>query len=74
MEVDTGSAVSLISQHTQQKCFSQVNTAVVLQTYTLETMAVLGVMMVQVKYGEYVNTVSYMWSREMDLVCWDVPG
>ena len=58
MEVDTGSAVSLISQDTQQKCFPQVklnSTAVVLQTYTAEAMAVLGVMMVQVKYGEYVN-------------------
>ena len=28
----------------------------VFQTYTAETMAVLGVMMVQVKYGEHVYT------------------
>jgi len=58
MEVDTGPAVSLISQETWQKSFPQVklnSSAVVLQTYTAETMAVLGVMMVQVKYGEYVN-------------------
>ena len=51
--------MSLISQDTQQTCFPQVklnSTAVVLQTYTAEAMAVLGVMMVQVKYGEYVNT------------------
>ena len=32
------------------------STVVVLQTYTVETMAVLGVMIVQVKYGGYVNT------------------
>ena len=29
---------------------------VVLQMYTAETMAVLGVMMVQMKYDKYVNT------------------
>ena len=59
MEVDTGSAVSLISQDTQKKCFPQAklnSTPVVLQTYTAESMAVLGVMVVQVKYGEYVDT------------------
>ena len=51
-----GSDLSLISQDRQQKCFPHVqlnNTAVVLQTYT---MAVLGVIMVQVRFGEYVNT------------------
>ena len=59
MEVDTGSAVSLISEDTQKKCFPQAKlkgTTVVLQTYTAEAMCVLGVMTVKVKYGEYVNT------------------
>ena len=59
MEVDTGSAVSLISEDTQKKCFPQAKlkgTTVVLQTYTAEAMCVLGVMTVKVKYGEYINT------------------
>ena len=59
MEVDTGSAVSLISEDAQKKCFPQAKlngTTVVLQTYTAEAMCVLGVMTVKVKYGEYVNT------------------
>jgi len=47
VEFDTGSAVSLILENTQKKCFHQVKlngTTVVLQTYTTEAMGMLGVM------------------------------
>jgi len=58
MEVDTGAAVSLMSIATQKKLFPNVKlkkSAVQLQTYTSESLSVLGTMEVQVRYGSYVG-------------------
>ena len=57
-EVDTGAAVSLISLDTKQKFFKAVklkDTSVSLCTYTSESMQVIGIMEVQVKYGDYAR-------------------
>ena len=56
MEVDTGAAVSLMSEATQKRLFPQVKlqkTTMKLQTYTAEALSVLGTLEVQVKYGNY---------------------
>ena len=58
MEVDTGAAVTLISEETQKKLFSKANlskSTVKLQTYTAEPLHVLGTQEVQVRYGNYVG-------------------
>ena len=55
MEVDTGAAVSIISEETQKKLFPGATlekSSIGLRTYTLEPMTVLGQISVQVKYGE----------------------
>ena len=52
MEVDTGAAVSLMSEATQKRLFPQVKlqkTTMKLQTYTAEALSVLGTSKVQVK-------------------------
>ena len=57
-EVDTGAVVSLISLDTKQKFFKAVqlkDTSVSLHTYTSESMQVVGIMEVKVKYGDYVR-------------------
>ena len=56
MEVDTGVAVSLISQKTQQRFFpaqTLEKPSVRLTTYTTESISVVGMMQVQVKYRDY---------------------
>ena len=56
MEVDTGAAFSLMSEATQKKLFPQVKlqkTTLRLQTYTAETLSVLGTLEVLVNYGNY---------------------
>ena len=58
MEVDTGAAVSLMSQTTQKKLFSHAKlqkTTMKLQTYTAESLSVLGTLEVQVRYGNYLG-------------------
>ena len=55
MEVDTGAAVSLISEGTYKKLFSGAQlkpSAIVLKTYTDERMTVAGELPVQVRYRE----------------------
>ena len=58
MEVDTGAAVSIISQTTWQKLFSKVPikpASLRLRTYTGEPMKVEGEMITQVKYGSQLK-------------------
>ena len=58
MQVDTGAAVSIIAEATQQKLFPDAHpeqSPVQLQTYTAESLAVLGTIEVQVKYGNCVG-------------------
>ena len=58
MQVDTGAAVTLMSESTQRELFPKAElkqSSVKLHTYTTEFIAVLGTMEVQVKYGEYVG-------------------
>ena len=55
MEIDTGAAVSLISEEVKRKLFPDIKLSksrVLLQTYTGEQMTVLGEMRVHVKYGK----------------------
>lgn len=54
MEVDTGAAVSIVSEQTRRKCFGMVpvmKTDLELRTYTSEPIKVLGKCSVAVKYG-----------------------
>ena len=66
MQVDTGAAVTLMAVTTQQELFPDAHleqSSVKLQTYTAESLEVLGTMEVQVKYGNYVgNQVLYVVS------------
>ena len=58
MKIDTGAAVSIISQATYQKLFAEVPlNAVPLRrkTYTGEHIAVVGEMVTQVQYGSQVK-------------------
>ena len=58
MEVDTGAAVSLMSVITQKQLFPKVKlmkSRTQLQTYTAESLAVLGTIQVKVRYGSYVG-------------------
>ena len=60
MQVDTGAAVSIIAEATQQKLFPNAHlkqSSVQLQTYTTKSLEVLGTMDVLVKYGNYVGMV-----------------
>jgi len=59
MEVDTGAAVSLMSVVTQKQLFPNIKlmkSRTQLQTYTAESLAVLGTILVKVRYGSYVGT------------------
>ena len=54
MELDTGAAVSIISDATRRRKFADVKlrkSKVILKTYTDQTMKVLGQLNVHVKYG-----------------------
>ena len=58
MEVDTGAAVSLMSEQTQKHLFPNVklqSSKVRLLTYTAEPLPVLGVLTVQVTYRDYMG-------------------
>ena len=56
MEVDTGVAVTLMSQTTHKQLEVKLkNSTVNLQTYTQESVLVLGTMKVEVRYGSYVG-------------------
>ena len=58
MEIDTGAAVSLISQTTQEELFPSARldkSSLVLRTYTDETIPVQGQMEVEVRYGGYTG-------------------
>ena len=60
MELDTGAAVSIISETTHKKLFGDVplqKSPIALKTYTGEPMAVRGQMMVQVRYGSQERTL-----------------
>ena len=60
MEIDTGAAVSVISEQTRRKIFPNAvlsKSSVLLKTYTGELMPVLGEMNVEVKYGSQVSTL-----------------
>ena len=59
MEIDTGAAVTLMSRETQHQLFPRVQlepSSLSLTTYTTEPLPVVGVMTVQVKYGDYSGT------------------
>ncbi|MDD9817031.1 MAG: reverse transcriptase domain-containing protein, partial [Gammaproteobacteria bacterium] len=61
MEVDTGAAVSIISESTQKKVFSKVSlqrTSVKLRTYTDEPISVLGEMRVIVTYRQSTHNLT----------------
>ena len=63
MELDTGAALSLISETTKKELFPTVNlrhSEVVLKTYTSEKITVLGEMDVDVKYGDQENTLTLL--------------
>jgi len=58
MEVDTGAAVSLMSEATQKKVFPEAQlqkASVKLHTYTEESLSVMGTLEVQVRYANYVG-------------------
>jgi len=61
MEVDTGTAVSLMSRIVQEKLFPQASLqkfATTLQTYTGEAMRVVGELQVIVTYGSQTKTLT----------------
>ena len=61
MEVDTGAAVSIISEETQKKLFPDarlIRAPVKLRTYTGEPMPVVGEMSVEVKYGSQTSRLT----------------
>ena len=63
MELDTGAAMSLISETTKKELFPTVNlrhSEVVLKTYTSEKITVLGEMDVDVKYEDQENTLTLL--------------
>ena len=63
MELDTGAAMSLISETTKKELFPMVNlrhSRVVLKTYTSEKITVLGEMDVDVKYGDQEYTLTLL--------------
>ena len=57
MEVDTGAAVSLVSEATRKQFFSSAihPTRLQLKTYTSEKIEVLGHLQVRVQYGDQVK-------------------
>lgn len=59
MEIDTGAAVSIVSEETWEVQLSVVplSTATLrLHTYTTEKLTVLGELTVSVRYGKYIGT------------------
>ena len=61
MEVDTGAAVSLVSEETKQRLFPSMalwKSSVRLQTYTAEQMVVRGELQVEVGYGTQSKTLT----------------
>ena len=55
MELDTGAAVSIISDKTRKSLFSELKlneSSLILKTYTDEQMKVIGQLNVRVKYGD----------------------
>ena len=63
MEVDTGAAVSIISEKTKKTLYPTVSLtapSVVLRTYTGEAMSVLGEMKVKVEYQEQSHDLTLM--------------
>ena len=63
MEVDTGAAVSLVSEDTVNnspflKCLPLQQTSVKLRTYTGQAVSVLGQLLVKVQYNDVTETVS----------------
>ena len=72
MEVDTGAAVSIISQKTWQEVFPLLpieKSNVVLTTYSSERLKTLGRCTVNVSYRSQQKSFSYMSLRETALVC-----
>ena len=60
MELDTGAAVSIISDQTRRSLFPDLqlrNSSLVLKTYTDELMQVVGQLNVRVKYGSQEEKV-----------------
>ena len=58
MEIDTGAAVSLISQELKDSMFPNVQlrkSSLVLRTYTAEPISVVGEIEVEVQYGKYTG-------------------
>ena len=63
MEIDTGAAVSIISEATQKRVFPKARlrkSSVALQTYSSEPLTVLGQMKVKVSYQGYKGTHSLL--------------
>ena len=72
MVVDTGAALSIISEQTWKKNFPGITLKkadVVLKTYTNERMTMMGELLVQVATSISVNTCPLFSSLEMGPVC-----
>ena len=69
MEVDTGAAVSIISEETYKKLFPNLNLQKVpigLKTYTGESIPVLGEIVVEVKYQKQSHQLSLIVVKGKD--------
>ena len=61
MKVDTGAAVSIISEQTKNRLYPMISLkspSVVLHTYTGEAMSVIGEMIVKVQYKDQSHNLS----------------
>ena len=70
MELDTGAAVSIMSEQTLHRLFPETplkQTAVLLRTYTGEPLKVLGELRAEVRYGKQCCTLPCLSSQALDL-------
>ena len=77
LELDTGAAVSVISESKQKSLFPDADvrtTAIQLRTYTGEPINVVGEMSAQVTYGSQSYFFLFLLLQEMDQLYWAVTG
>ena len=63
MEVDTGAAVSIISENTQKRMFPEATlhpTSVLLKTYSGERLAVIGELQTQIHYKDQTKVLNLL--------------
>ena len=77
MEVDTGAAVSAISENTYKLFFKHIKpqkSTLILRTYPREPLQILGEIQVQVKYDELSARIPLtLWPQGMDQVySWEI--